>query len=338
MLGIVPTGMKLLTITLLIVLFALANFSFQSALVFYNSLLPEIASDKRMGLVSGLGIGIGYFGNLVGGGLALLLVPMFGKTAESKEVIWPMFLITGVLFFLFALPCFFCVPERYVKNPEKLRFSIATSSFRNLMKTLAALPKHPVVMLFLIGNFLCMDALNTTVVCAARTLIEILGLGRMETMKVLLGFSGAALVVGLLLGKLIDIIGSWKVFFISCASFMIALITCVIVHNHSAILFIGAFIAFGPIGLAGIQSAGRKILVELAPPEKIGEYFGLFGLTNKVSALGVLAFFLITDALQPGHGSAFAYRIALASLLGFIIPGTICAVIAAKIRVKHGDG
>jgi len=325
-LGFVPTGSKTLAIAFLIILFALANFSFQSALVFYNSLLPEIAGEKRMGLVSGLGIGIGYFGNLVGGGLALLLVPMFGETADGKSVIWPMFPITAALFLLFALPCFLWVRERNVKNPAKLSLSLATGSFKELWKTLRSLPSNPVVLLFLIGNFFCMDALNTTIVCAARSLIVILGFATMEAMWVLLGFSGVALFVGLMLGKLIDIIGSWRVFFISCVSFIITLIACVLAPGP--VIFIGAFIVFGPIGLAGIQSAGRKILVELAPPEKIGEYFGLFGLTNKVSALGVLAFFLITDSLG---GNAFAYRVALAALLAFIIPGTICILIAQRL-------
>ncbi len=319
--GLFPTGNRALAITMLVVFFVIANFSFQSSLVFYNSFLPELASKKRLGFVSGLGIGVGYAGNILGIATALVYFSIYGKNANP----WPLFITTGVLFFLFALPCFIWVRERKIKDPEPISGALVGRSFKELWRTLRSLPSHKALMLFLIGNFLCMDGLNTTIVCATRTLTEVMGLDKEAFTKVLLGFSVTALAVGLVLGKLIDVIGSWKTFYISGAAFTVALIVCSLVQQKA--IFIGTFIALGPIGLAGIQAAGRKILIELAPPEKIGEYFGLFGLTNKVSALGVLIFFIITDALG---GDAFAFRIGLAFLLLFVVPGIICVAFAGK--------
>ncbi len=50
---------------LLLLLFAFAQVGYQLALVPYNNLLPSIASPSRMGLISGLGVGVGYAGVLV---------------------------------------------------------------------------------------------------------------------------------------------------------------------------------------------------------------------------------------------------------------------------------
>jgi len=59
--------------------------------------------------------------------------------------------------------------------------------------------------------------------------------------------------------------------------------------------FAAAAITGGAFAIAGIWTAGRKVLIELAPPEKIGQYFGLYGLTTKISVLGSLIFSIIAD-------------------------------------------
>ncbi len=53
--------------------FIVANYSYQGALVFYNALLPVIAEPKRLGKISGYGVGMGYVGAIIG----LLLVMPF---------------------------------------------------------------------------------------------------------------------------------------------------------------------------------------------------------------------------------------------------------------------
>jgi len=45
-------------------LFLWAMMFFQAALVFYNSLLPSVASEEHIGLVSGLGVGLGLSGTV----------------------------------------------------------------------------------------------------------------------------------------------------------------------------------------------------------------------------------------------------------------------------------
>ena len=75
--------------------FILANFGFNSANVFYNSLLPDITSNENLGKVSGLGWGVGYIGGL----LSLMLVLPLVK-ANKVTLVFP---TVALFFFIFSL-------------------------------------------------------------------------------------------------------------------------------------------------------------------------------------------------------------------------------------------
>jgi UMF1 family MFS transporter len=74
-------------------------------------------------------------------------------------------------------------------------------------------------------------------------------------------------------------------------------------------------------GLGGVQVSDRVLLVRLAPPERIGEFFGLYGLVGKGSqVIGQLLYgatiLLLFDLLGNG-----AYQVAVLSLLVTMLIG-----------------
>jgi UMF1 family MFS transporter len=74
-------------------------------------------------------------------------------------------------------------------------------------------------------------------------------------------------------------------------------------------------------GLGGVQVADRVLMVRLSPPDKIGEFFGIYGLVGKGSqVIGQLLYgaliFLLLDTLGNG-----AYQIAVLSLLVTMLIG-----------------
>jgi UMF1 family MFS transporter len=99
-----------------LVVFCIANISFEVAQVFYNAILPTIASNEKIGRLSGWGWGVGYMGGLAC--LVLLLTvfiqadpPAFGldkKHAEHVRIIGP---VVGAWFAIFCLPLFLFVPD-----------------------------------------------------------------------------------------------------------------------------------------------------------------------------------------------------------------------------------
>ena len=74
-------------------------------------------------------------------------------------------------------------------------------------------------------------------------------------------------------------------------------------------------------GLGGVQVADRVLMVRLSPPERIGEFFGIYGLVGKgIQVIGqrctALIMFLLLDTLGNG-----AYQVAVLSLLVTMLIG-----------------
>src|ERR671915_1732872 len=55
-----------------LVAFAIANFAYQAALIYYDALLRDVADPPARGRLSGIGVALGYCGTLLVGGLLLL--------------------------------------------------------------------------------------------------------------------------------------------------------------------------------------------------------------------------------------------------------------------------
>jgi UMF1 family MFS transporter len=74
-------------------------------------------------------------------------------------------------------------------------------------------------------------------------------------------------------------------------------------------------------GLGGVAVTDRIFLLRLAPPERVGEMFGLYGLAGKFSAvIGPLLYGGIVLTLLPILDRG-AYQVAILSLLGLMLIG-----------------
>jgi UMF1 family MFS transporter len=114
---------------------------------------------------------------------------------------------------------------------------------------------------------------------------------------------------------LMIVLGSWAV------GLVIGGVSLGIGGNLGLAVFILAGAVLGS-GLGGVQVSDRVLLVRLSPPEKLGEFFGLYGLVGKGSqVIGQLLFGVTLLLLQPTLG-VVAYQVAVISLLGTMLIGT----------------
>jgi UMF1 family MFS transporter len=73
--------------------------------------------------------------------------------------------------------------------------------------------------------------------------------------------------------------------------------------------------------LGGVWTSDRVFMLRLSPPDKVGEFFGLYGLAGKFSAVtGPLLYGAIVALLLPSLGTV-AYQVAIFSLLGLMAVG-----------------
>ncbi|MBM4037544.1 MAG: MFS transporter [Planctomycetes bacterium] len=279
--------------------FGLANLCYQGSLVFYDCLLPVVASPARQGRVSGLGVGVGYFGVVVALPIAYWAVRAAGAMRVS-------FFVAGAAFFAAALPVFFLVHVLAPQATVRVTRRVVSEQLRGIGRTLRHLWGLPPVLFFFIGNFLCTDVVNTLIMWTRPYLMGGAGYTAESSIGILMAMSVSALALGLCMGWLTDWLGAKRALLAAAGSLGLCILVASVTHR--AWVLVPTILLFGSGGLAGVWVAGRKFLLDIAPPEKVGEFFGFYGVTQKLSVFGCTLFALMAD----WTGS---YRVALSSLL-----------------------
>lgn len=273
--------------------FFVANVGYNVGLLFYNALLPAVAAPGREGRLSGLGTGLGYFGTI----LVLMSLKVVPGTTTR-------FVVAAAMFLIGALPCMALVKDRRQPHaphePRPLR-----AAFERLFATLRELRHHRALRWFLLGNFCLVDVLNTAILyfadftrsvfhdaahggSGARLLgWSFVGEAGLDDLILVLGLwlNGLALVAGLVQGAWTDR-APLTVMRASAVALGLALVGGTLCGGTSVAGYLLTLGACGAFGLSGVWTAGRKVIVLLAPPERVGEFFGLYGVTVKLSVIG----------------------------------------------------
>ncbi|MGH3108320.1 MAG: MFS transporter, partial [Rubrobacter sp.] len=124
-------------------LFVAADLAYQSALVFYNALLPVVSAGRGAGRVSGYGTAVGYVGTILGlivltyfveNGETVrpLLGPLGGWLETGDEVYSNAFVPTAVIYLVFSLPAFFFVPDPAVRARRPV---VLGATYRDVVRT-----------------------------------------------------------------------------------------------------------------------------------------------------------------------------------------------------------
>lgn len=279
-------------IPLVLTVFAMANFCYQLAGVFYNALLPTVAPSEQMGRVSGYGVSLGYVGTLIG---ILITGPIAASLGRQAT-----FVPTALLFLLLAMPSFFWVREDsrgWHKPPDE--------DLRERLRPL--LP----------SAFLGLSAVGTAILFMSVYAKKAVGLSDRDlhhflTICTLVTIAGS---VGW--GRVTDRLGGyrslWWVWLAWALAFGLAAL------SFHPLLFMGVGMLSG-IALAGTWVTSRVLLVELIGPARIGETFGLFGLVSRIAAVaGPVAWALLIWVGAPLGMSR--YRLGMVMLLGFTLAG-----------------
>jgi len=288
--------------------FFAANVTYNLGLLFYNTLLPSVAPDDKVGLLSGIGVGVGYIGTILVIAVLVMLVPK-EVPPETK------LLLAALGFLLLSLPCLLLVSDRRQPAPGSAAPTIG-ESMRSLGKTLRSLPRHKPLLFFLLANFCLVDVVNTAILFFADFTTELFKEAAMQGNLTLFGadYVGddgigsftAHMGLGLNVLALPFAIGMglWTdkrpllVMRSSAVALLLALGGAALFGGTSALGYLLTLVVLGAFGLAGIWTAGRKVLLRLAPRQQIGEFFSLYGTTMKLSVIGSTVFAVIADEVN----------------------------------------
>ena len=295
-------------------LFVVANFAYQAALIYYDATLKVVSLPSTRGTLSGIGVAVGYMGTVFVGLLIFLAdVPVSDR-----------FLLSAVLFGFFAVPIFAVVRESRPADAQPITVRVVVGSWSQLARTIEHAREVPGLLRFLVGRFFYSDAVNTIIVVMSIVTVRAVGLTDTEAILVLLTLTVVAIGASFLWGAVVDRLGPKRTLLIVLASWAVGLTICGLSLGLENPLKIALFLLAGGIlgsGLGGVQVADRVFMVRLTPPERLGEFFGLYGLVGKGSqVIGQLAYgaviFLLFDSLGTG-----AYQVAVLSLLATMVIG-----------------
>ena len=273
------------SIPLLIATFLFAAFFFHASLVFYNALLPVVAKPETQGFASGAGTALGYLGVVFSIPIAQFISTHYGQRF--------VFLSAGLLFFFFSLPLFLWVPERKSVKPIPVSVTVLIQSASEVGKTALWVAQKRPLLCFFLGNFFVMEAMNTVIFWLILYTARVFQPPESVLMFIFLGLNFSAFLGGLAAGFLTDRWSSKNTLLVSVLSLFGTLLILGLTKNLP--VFVMVSLIGGGFGFAGIWTAGRKCVVELAPPEEVGRYFGLYNLTTKVSVIWNLIFSGLAD-------------------------------------------
>jgi UMF1 family MFS transporter len=301
--------------------FVLANAAYQAGLQFYDALLPEVTTEENRGRISGIGVGIGYLGSYFAVGIGFL-----PQSADKPFL----FTAIAVAFLALSVPCFLFVRERGNPNPQPV-FSLAMirESTRETLRTLRSGHEHPGLIRFLVGRVFYTDAINTVISIMTLYTVNVVvqsGLssaeGEAKARLVMLGAISFAVVGGFVWGRLVDRVGPKRtldyVLWLWVATFSCAAAVGLFGLPWQT-LFVVASMA--GVALGGIWSADRPLMLRLTPPHRIGEFYGLYGMVGRFSAITgpvIWAFVAWLCIGQLGMTPARGQGIGVLVLLGFI--------------------
>ncbi len=306
--------------------FILAEIGYRSAQVFYNALLPEIASDDEIGRISGNGWAIGSAGGII----CLVIVLALILLVKGEQIIHFAFLITALYFALAAAPLFLWLRERAQPQVLPAGENLLSLAFKRLAATFRSVREYREFIKFMIAFLIYNDGIIMALNFAA-----ILG-------AVLFGMEQQQLIIFMIIVQVTSVAGAY-LFGVAAdrlnpkQSLLIALLLMTaaagwmyINQTLTGFYFIGGLAGFA---LTGVQSVSRTTVGLFTPEGKSAEFYGFFSVAGRTSSFigpavyGWIAFQAALWFQSRGYDAILAeqegLRAAVLSIVAFLVIGLV---------------
>jgi UMF1 family MFS transporter len=279
-------------VVLSLVLLILSNYFFGAGENLIAAFLPELASSHAMGRVSGWGWSFGYLGGLAALGLCLFYITSNSAQPASQTVPVTM-LITAVFFAVAALPTFLFLRERATPQPRM------ESPWTRVYDTLRHARQYRDLRRFLVCLVFYQAGITAVISLAAIYAEQAMKFTMQQTITLILVVNVTAAIGAFGFGYLQDAIGHVR----AVALTLVGWIVMVLIAGFSETA--GSFwLAANLAGLCmgSAQAAGRAVVGYLAPPARVAEFFGLWGLAVKAASIfGPLTYGAVTWIFAGNH-------------------------------------
>ena len=301
-----------------LLIFVFAKVGFSGSLVFYDSMLSDVTTPDRMDVVSSRGYAWGYIGSCVPFVVCLALVLGSGAIGLSQMTALNIALfITAAWWLAMTLPLLKTYRQLHYVEVEK---HAIRQSFARIGHTLRHLHEDKQVFWFLLAFFCYIDGVYT-IIDMATAYGTALGLDTTGLLLALLVTQIVAFPSALIFGRLSAKYPSTTLIPVCIAAYAgIALFAFFLTQQWQ--FWVLAFV----VGMfqGGVQALSRSHFAKIIPPEKSGEYFGLFDICGKGAS------FLGTMIVSVGSQLTGSANVGVGSLIVLFVVGFVLFRVSCK--------
>ena len=316
-------------------IFVIAKVGFNSSLVFYDAMLPEVTTPERMDDVSTQGYAWGYIGSVIPFVLCLVLVLAGGSFGLDQGTAMVLaFLLTAVWWAVFTLP----LTRQYKQTAYVERGTHPVrDAFRQILSTFRKAKEKKHIFVYLLAFFFFINGVYTIIDMATAYGTD-LGLDTTELLLALLLTQIVAFPCAILFGKLSANHDSAKLMKICIICYTGITLFAVFLVSQWQFWVLATLVGMFQ---GAIQALSRSYLGKIVSVEQSGEFYGLMDICGKgASIVGMtLVSFVnqITDGLEV---TVFGLRlqnsnIAVGTLVILFVVGYVLFCKADKLNKER---
>ena len=305
-------------------LFILAEIGYRSAQVFYNSLLPEIASADEIGRVSGNGWAVGSAGGVVCLIIVLALIQLIGGGLTVRLSL----VFTAVYFAVFAIPIFLWLKESPAIGLLPRGKSILMLPFQRIAETVRTARRYREFGKFILAFLVYNDGILMTLSFAAILGTVLYGMNQQQLIMFMILVQITSVPGAFVMGWVTDRLGARSALLVSLGGMLAAVIWLYFNTSLLSFYLIGALAGFT---LTGVQSVSRALVGMLAPEGRSAEFYGFFAVAGRTSSfIGPTVFGIIAARMAAWYqnrglteldAEQGGLQIAVLSIVAFLLVG-----------------
>jgi len=294
-----------------LVMFVIARVGYSCSIVFYDAMLPEVATSERMDNVSSAGYAYGYIGSVIPFVVCLVMALNPDLLGGMGNAMTCCFLLTGAWWALMTVPLL----RRYKQTAyvERIGNPVSTT-FKQLWNTLKNVRQQKHIFLYLLAFFFFIDGVYT-IIDMATAYGTALGLDTTGLLLALLVTQIVAFPFAILFGRLAGKYNTGLLIKICIAAYTFIAVFAIFLRVQwqfwALAVMVGMF-------QGGIQALSRSYMGKIIPAEQSGEYFGLMDICGKgASFVGTTLVAVVSQI--TGNESIAVGAIGIIFVIGFFL-------------------
>ena len=259
--------------------FIMASTGYYGAAVFYDALLVDVCQPRFYGLVSTLGLSLGYIGGAILLTLHVWLMVNPGAFGfeNTNDVIRFAFITVGVWWIVFVLPVMLFVREEQSRASAKGH--AIRAAYLALKQTFLKIRGYRNVYRFLVAYWLYIGGLFAVIFMAVN-FGQRLGFSDTDLITAIMITNYVGFPATLAYGAMAHYVGPKKAIYVGLVVYIV--VVCLAVLLTDVRQFYAMAITIGMVQ-GGVQGISRSLYASLIPASQSGEFFGFYNMITKFS-------------------------------------------------------